>query len=91
MAGSRGFGLGGPPLRSRYTWFRDGRFFRAVAHCIRGDWPNAEADLKSARHAGLRVASSFQNKFGGVERFEREYDVKLPSLIKTQLHVRENG
>ena len=91
MAGSRGVGPGEPPLRSRYTWFRDGRFFRAVAHCMQRDWRRAEADLKSARQAGLRVAQSFRSKFGGVERFERECGVKLPSTIRTQLHVREIG
>ena len=81
----------GSRVVSRYTWFRDGHFFRAVARCIQKDWRAAEADLELARRGGLRVASSFRNVFGGVERFEGDYVLKLPSLIKTQLYVREDS
>ena len=77
----------GLPLMSNYTWFRDGRFFRAVARCMQEDWHNAEVDLAWARQGGLRIASSFRSKFGGVERFEEQYGVRLPCSLKTQLHV----
>ena len=81
----------GSQVVSRYTWFRDGHFFRAVARCIQKDWRAAETDLELARRGGLRVASSFRNVFGGVERFEGDYVLKLPSLIKTQLYVHEDS
>ena len=88
MAGSR-MPQPGLPLVSNYTWFRDGRFFRAVANCIQEDWYNAEVDFAWARQGGLRIASSFRSKFGGVERFEEKYGVSLPCSLKTQLHVLE--
>ena len=50
-----------------------------------------EADFARARQGGLRVASSFRNVFGGVETFEDDNDLRLPSVIKTQLYVREDG
>ena len=89
MAGSRM--PDGLPLMSNYTWFRDGRFLRAVARCMQEDWHNAEVDLAWARQGGLRIASSFRSKFGGVERFEEKYGVRLPCSLKTQLHVLEDG
>ena len=89
MKGSRLPGRG--PLQSNYTWFRDGRFFRATARCMQRDWHKAEEDFAWAKRGGLRVASSFQGKFGGVEQFEREHAIKLPSRIKTLLHVRGDG
>ena len=75
---------------SNYAWFRDGHFYRAVARCIQKEWRGAEADLELAREQGLRVALSFRNIFGGVERFEGDHGLKLPSLITTQLYVGED-
>ena len=72
---------------SRHTWYRDGHFFRAVARCIQENWFDAEEDFVRARRGGLRTALSFRNVFGGVERFEENYSLKLPSVIKTQLYV----
>ena len=75
---------------SNYAWFRDGHFYRAVARCIQKDWCAAEADLELAREQGLRVALSFRNIFGGVERFEGDHGLKLPSLITTQFYAGED-
>ena len=72
---------------SNYTWFRDGHFYRALARCIQNDWPGAESDLECARREGLRVASSFRNIFGGVAKFEAEYDLRMPSIVATVLYV----
>ena len=83
--------VAGSRVHSRYTWFRDGHFFRAVARCTQKNWRAAEADFARARQGGLRVASSFRNVFGGVETFEDDNDLRLPSVIKTQLYVREDG
>ena len=79
MAGSRS--------GSRYTWFRDAHFYRGLARCIQRDWPAAECDLECARREGLRVASSFRNIFGSVAKFEADYNLKIPSLITTQLYL----
>ena len=73
--------------RSNYTWFRDGHFYRALARCIQNDWAGAESDLESARREGLRVASSFRNIFGGVAKFEAEYDLRMPSMVATMLYI----
>ena len=72
---------------SKYTWFRDGHFYRAVARCIKKDWSGAESDLGTARREGLRVASSFRNIFGGASKFEADYDLRLPSIVTTMLYV----
>ncbi|MDE0000535.1 MAG: FRG domain-containing protein [Rhodospirillaceae bacterium] len=82
--------LVGTRVTSMYTWFRDGHFFRAVAGCIQREWDAAEADFVRARQGGLRVASSFRSVFGGIERFEGEYDIMVPSSIKTQLYFCED-
>lgn len=82
--------IAGTKVMSMYTWFRDGHFFRAVARCIQRDWRAAEVDFERARRGGLRVASSFRNVLGGVDGFEGDYSIRLPSLIKTQLYVRED-
>ena len=79
--------LGRSRSGSAYTWFRDGHFYRALARCIQNDWPGAESDLDSARREGLRVASSFRNIFGGVAKFEAEYDLRMPSIAATMLYV----
>ena len=79
MAGSR--------CGSSYTWFRDAHFFRGLARCIQRDWVAAEGDLERARRERLRVASSFRNIFGSVTKFETDYNLKIPSLIATQLYV----
>ena len=83
--------IAGTRVMSMYTWFRDGHFFRAVARCIQRDWRAAEADFELARRGGLRVAPSFRNVLGGVKRFESQYDVRLPSVITTQLYIRADG
>ena len=72
---------------SQYTWFRDALFFRAVARCIEKDWLTAESDLELVRKDGLRVTSSFRNVFGSVAKFETDYNLKIPSLIATQLYI----
>ena len=79
MAGSRS--------GSNYTWFRDAHFYRGVARCIENDWLAAESDLECARREGLRPASSFRNIFGGIDKFEADYNLKIPSLIATQFYV----
>ena len=79
--------LGQSRSGSKYTWFRDGHFYRALARCIQNDWSGAQRDLESARREGLRVASSFRNIFGGVARFEAEYDLRMPSITATMLYV----
>lgn len=72
---------------SEYTWYRDAHFYRGLARCIQRDWPGAVSDLESARSERLRVASSFRNIFGGVAEFEARYHLRLPSTVKTILHV----
>ena len=67
--------------------FMDSHFYRAVAQCVQKDWDRAKEDFRKARRIGLRVARSFRNVFGGVVRFERDYGLGLPSLVKAELHV----
>ena len=67
--------------------FIDSHFYRAVARCVDEDWDRAKADFQKARQVGLRVARSFRNVFGGVQKFESDYGLRLPSLVKAELHV----
>ncbi|MCY3860001.1 MAG: FRG domain-containing protein [Gammaproteobacteria bacterium] len=73
--------------RSRYTWFRDSHFYRALARCIEQKWIDADSDFQKARSGGLRVAATFRRKFGSVAEFESHHDIRFPSIIKTQLHI----
>ena len=66
---------------------RDGFFFRGVARCFVNDWDEAKSDLEEARNKGVLIASSFQRVFGGIEQFEREHQVRLPSSIRTLLYL----
>ena len=69
------------------TGIGDGQFYRAVARCVQADWLGAKGDLEAARQAGVLVASSFRNIYGDVPGFEARYDVRVPSVVKTMLHV----
>ncbi len=71
--------------------FIDSHFYRGVARCMQKDWAQATKDFQDARRVGLRVARSFRNLFGGVERFERDYGLRLPSMVKAELHVPAGG
>ena len=70
--------------------FMDSRFYRAASLCVHQDWDRAREDFQDARKVGLRVARSFRNIFGGVAKFEREYGLRLPSMVKGELHVPGN-
>ena len=65
----------------------DGQFYRAVARCVQEDWVEAKGDLEAASHVGVLVASSFQGICGSIPSFEAEYDIRLPSVVATMLHV----
>ena len=69
------------------VWFMDCHFYRAVSRCVQKDWDRAREDFQKARRTGLRVARSFRNVFGGVEKFERDYGLRLPSMVKAELYI----
>lgn len=79
--------ISGTQERDRYTWYRDGHFFRALTRCIQTQWHDAAEDFDRARRGGLRVARSFQNIFGGIEKFEEDNDLNLLAVVKTHLYV----
>ena len=65
----------------------DGYFYRAVARCVRQEWAEAKGDFEAARRDGVLVASSFRKIYGGVQAFQDERRVALPSVVRTILHV----
>ncbi len=65
----------------------DGYFYRAVARCVRQEWAEAKGDFEAARRDGVLVASSFRKIYGGVQAFQDERHVALPSAVQTILHV----
>ena len=69
------------------TGVADGHFYRGVARFIQEDWPEAKADLESARKEGVLVASSFRNICRSVAGFEAEHELRMPSDVATMLYV----
>lgn len=67
--------------------FMDSRFYRGAALCVLKEWDRAREDFRNARKVGLRVARSFRGVFGGVGKFEKDYGLRLPSMVKAELHV----
>ena len=65
----------------------DGLFHRAVARCVQQDWAAAKADFEEAKAGGVLVASSFHGVRGGVQRFEAQHCLRMPSAIATMLYV----
>ena len=65
----------------------DGHFARAVARCARRDWVEAKGDLEAARQEGVLVVASFRAICGGIPGFEAQYDLRMPSVVATMLHV----
>ncbi len=65
----------------------DALFHRAVARCLQQDWVAAKADFEEARNDRVLVAASFHGVCAGVQRFEAEHRLGMPSTIGTMLYV----
>ena len=60
---------------------------RSIVWLRLSKWTNARSDLTVARSKGFNIATSFQEMYGSVEAFERQFRVKLPADIASMLTV----